>query len=80
MPEHLAIGKNIHIGQEAFVNQKTKNVIFPVPFENIPAIDISVDNNSIAVPYRINITTAGFTIKFQINYTGNVEWKATKKI
>lgn len=80
MPEHLAIGKNIHVGTESFVAQKTKNVIFPIPFTSIPAVDISVDANSIAVPFRINITTAGFTIKFAINYTGNVEWKATKKL
>ena len=77
--EHLAIGENVQSGNVVFGNEKTKNVLFNVSFENKPSIDLTLEAISQAPPFKINITNIGFTIKFPIPYNGIVEWKAIKK-
>jgi len=61
-------------GMENFVSQKTRNVSFQVPYITVPYITLTLDNNSNSIPYKINVTTTGFQIKFQTNYTGEVAW------
>ena len=76
MPKHLAIGQNIISGNVSFDNQKTKNILFDVPLLSTPQITLTLDSSTQAPPYRINASKNGFTIKFPINYEGNIYWMA----
>jgi len=67
----------IQQGIANFSAEKTKNVIFPKSFNIVPAVDLTLGDDTTAPPYKISVTKNGFTIKFKTNYTGDVEWKAT---
>lgn len=66
----------IQSGTISFLNEKTKNVVFQPSFSDIPSVDLTLGDETLTPPYRINVTKNGFTIKFKISYTGEVEWKA----
>lgn len=67
----------IQRGTIFFSSEKTKNVVFPSPFSVLPSVDLTLGDETLNPPYRISVTQNGFTIKFKINYIGEVEWKAT---
>lgn len=67
----------IQKGSVSFIVQKTMNIIFLFPFNVIPSVDLTLGDENLTPPYRINVTKNGFIIKFKVNYTGDLEWKAT---
>lgn len=67
----------IQSGNCYFGNEKTKNIVFDISFSKAPSVDLTLGDETLTPPYRISVTRNGFTIKFKINYTGEVEWKAT---
>ena len=73
---HIGSGVNSKKGTVLFNGETSKNISFSNPFSSIPAVDISLLGDSSAIPYRINTTNSGFTIKLKIKYTGTIEWKA----
>lgn len=74
----LESGKTAQGGTVDFINQKTKNVTFPIAFNSVPNIKIDLDAESNSIPYVVLVTLTGFQIKFRVNYTGNVIWSAIK--
>lgn len=67
----------IQTGKVAFNNEKTKNVVFEKLFAIVPAVDLTLNQDTSSPPFRVDVIKNGFTIKFKTNYTGDVEWKAT---
>lgn len=80
MPEHYSVGVNVKTGETSFTAQTSQNILFPnPPFTAPPNIDFFLDANSVSVPFKTNVTTNGFVIRFRVPFTGTIQWKATKK-
>ena len=79
MPEHYALGLNIQSGNAIFNNEKEKQIVFNVEFNQKPSVILAQDSMTNFSIFRVNISKYGFTIKSSINYTGEIEWVATKK-
>lgn len=63
-------------GTISFVNQKTKNILFNSPFTSLPNILFSNNAASPLVNYKTNVTSNGFTMNFQSNYSGTIDFVA----
>ena len=71
-------GKTAQGGLVTFVDAKTKNITFQLPFVTSPQITLTLDSDSNTIPYALNINLTGFQIKFKTNYTGAVIWTAIR--
>ena len=72
----LESGKTAQGGEIIFVAEKIKNIVFPVKFDSLPKINVTLSNQSNAVPFKTLESLIGFQIKFLVNYTGSVTWTA----
>lgn len=71
------VSKGLQADVANFVNANSKNISFNEPFETPPDIKITLDANSVAVPYKTNASVNGFTVRFQVPYSGNINWEAS---
>lgn len=69
--------KGYQSGIANLANANSKNISFSEPFQAPPEIKISLDGNSVSVPYKTNVSVNGFTIRFQVPYSGNISWEAS---
>jgi hypothetical protein len=76
MPQHLALNTNFITGTSYLTNQKQIKVTFTEAFDLVPAIQITLGDEAVAPPYKVNVSTTSFTIKFQNNFTGYLDWTA----
>src|SRR3990167_3682597 len=62
------VGLKLQQGTAIFTASKTQNILFPTNyFSQIPKIELTFGDSAQAPPYRVNVTTNGFTIKTVIN-------------
>ena len=77
MPQHLAIDTNFVTGTAYFSNQKQIKITFNQSFEVIPAIQLTLNDESVSIPYKIDVAKTDFTIKLKTPWTGHIDWNAT---
>ena len=66
-------------GTLIFTSQKMKSAVFATPFTSPPNILFSNNANTSNVNYKTNVSINGFTMNFQTNFTGTVDWVAIEK-
>ena len=74
----LLSGITSQCGEVEFVNVKIMNVTFIRAFTRKPSVVLTLGDISTNPPFRVTVTKTGFTIKFQNNFSGNVQWQATE--
>jgi hypothetical protein len=62
-----------------FKNSKKAIIIFEREFNKVPRITLTYNDTSVTNAYITNITKTKFTINFQNNWTGNVDWIALER-
>ena len=72
-------GANMLSGTINFNNTKKSIVTFVVPFTKVPRVSLTMNNTSVSNPYISSATPNGFTVNFQNNWTGMVEWMAIER-
>ena len=65
-------------GTEIFNSETIKHVSYGITFIKKPKILLSLGNNSVAVPYKINETVSGFSIMFRVPYSGDIDWSTIR--
>jgi len=76
MPQHIALDVNFTPGTAIFSNQKQLKVTFNQPFDIAPTIQLTMNDASVSIPYKISVNKTDFTIKLQTPYTGSIDWTA----
>lgn len=74
------LGLIVNNGRAIFTNGTTKNVVFEIPFNEVPSVILTPEGEAGPV-YATNITTTGFTLHVTgvggtSSYTGAVSWLA----
>jgi len=75
----LVKGRNMQSGSCTFVSSKKTAVTFPFAFLKTPRIALTLMSNATAPAYTTSVSKTGFTINFQTNFTGEVEWTALER-
>lgn len=72
-------GKNMQSGSAIFTSSKKMIIVFAIPFLKVPRIALTLMANTAAPTYSTAVTKTGFTINFQTNFSGEVEWMAFER-
>lgn len=80
MPKHYGIGVNSQSGDVSLDGTKTAVVEFDAAFGHRPSIVVALEDSGAAhVPYKTNVSTTGFKIRFKTAFTGVVSWEAKER-
>ena len=60
-------------------NTKNVRVVYGLNFQRTPIVVLQLNDNSNVPPFKTDANSNSFTIKFQTNFTGDVEWIATER-
>ena len=78
MPKHLTV-ENLVAGSIVFYNSKKSIITFAKPFAKAPRVAVTLMDTSSNPPYVTTATKTGFTINFQQNFSGEVQWVAIER-
>ena len=74
--KYLKVGRNSQSGTAVFNNTKQVTVTFPYAFSFIPVCQLTLNDLSSNIPYKLSSTTTQLTIKIKNNFTGSIDWLA----
>lgn len=62
-----------------FRGTKVASAAWPIPFTRIPSVSLTLSDQSATVPYKLNASKTGITVRFGNAYTGVCECHASER-
>lgn len=73
MPQHLAISTDVQHYTLDFRNTRTATITFVVPFDRVPAVQLTMEDSGIFPIYKQSVTKTGATFRVKTKFTGSIE-------
>ncbi len=73
MPQHLSIGTDVQHYTLTFTNCKTANITFVIPFDRVPAVQLTMEDSGVFPVYKQIVTKTGAKFRVKTKFTGSIE-------
>jgi len=73
MPQHLAISTDVQHYTVTFSNTKTASITFSIPFDRVPAVQLTMEDSGIFPVYKQIVTKTQAKFRVKTKFTGSVE-------
>jgi len=73
MPQHLAISTDIQHYTLKFTNTKTASITFSVPFDRVPAVQLTMEDSGVFPIYKQLVTKTNAKFRVKTKFSGSIE-------